>query len=132
MTTHEGQMMCKTCGQWMPRNSAHDCPGLVMAPTRPTTPAILYDETKWIIMSKDRKWVAKGTPRSRYLIPVDDAKDTKRLLTYSSKSKAENAFHTDGFYSHSDRLSLINLFTPEEREAFLEAVKVHVAVEIVE
>lgn len=30
-------------------------------------------------MSKDRKFVAKGTPRNREIIAVDDLKDTKKI-----------------------------------------------------
>lgn len=54
--------------------------------------------TVWVIMSKDRKWIAKGIPRSRYLIKVDDKKDSKRILTYSSKRKAEAGFKLNSFY----------------------------------
>jgi len=59
-------------------------------------------ETKWLIMSKDRKFVAKGTPRSRYLVSVDDEKDKKRFLTYTTKAKAENGFKKSWFYCAGD------------------------------
>jgi hypothetical protein len=52
----------------------------------------------WLIMSKDRKFVAKGTPRNRELVRTDDVKDTKRYLTYSSKAKAEAGYTVSGFY----------------------------------
>lgn len=51
-------------------------------------------------MTKDRKRIAKGSPRNRHLCDVDDIKDKKRYLTYSSKGKAESAFITSGFYSN--------------------------------
>lgn len=54
----------------------------------------------WLIMTKCRKYVAKGTPRNRELIEVDNKKDKKRFLTYSSKKKAESAFKTSGFSTY--------------------------------
>ena len=59
---------------------------------------IISNKTVWLIMSKDRSLVAKGTPRNRELVRVDDPKDTKRYLTYSSKAKAESGFKVSGFY----------------------------------
>ena len=44
--------------------------------------------------------IAKGVPRNRYLIPVDDANDKKRILTYNSKGRAEAGFKTSGFYGN--------------------------------
>lgn len=32
------------------------------------------EEKIWVIMSKDRKVIAKGTPRNRYLIHLSDTK----------------------------------------------------------
>jgi hypothetical protein len=69
--------------------------------------------TVWIIMSKDRKVVAKGTPRNRELVRVDDKKDRKRYLTYTSEAKARAGYTVSGFYgkhliegfSHGDSLS---------------------------
>lgn len=54
---------------------------------------------KWVIMDKDRKVIAKGVPRSRYLIPVDDENDKKRLLYYDTKGRAESAFKVSGFWN---------------------------------
>jgi len=51
----------------------------------------------WLIMSKDRKIVAKGTPRNRRLVLVAD-KDKKRFLTYTSRGMAEAGFKYNGFY----------------------------------
>lgn len=54
----------------------------------------------WVLMTKDRKMIAKGVPRSRYLIPIDNVEDNKRVITYSSKGVAEaNAW---GFYGASE------------------------------
>ena len=58
---------------------------------------IIEESTVWLIMSKDRKFVAKGTPRNREIVSVH-ANDKKRYLTYSSKAKAEAAFKVSGFY----------------------------------
>jgi hypothetical protein len=59
---------------------------------------ILETKIVWLIMSKDRQYVAKGTPRNRYMISIDDKKDKKRYLTYSSKGMAESGFKNSGFY----------------------------------
>ena len=53
-------------------------------------------------MTKCRKFIAKGSVRNRILVPVDDKKDKKRFLTYSSKAKAEAAFKISGFYVPRD------------------------------
>ena len=57
----------------------------------------LENKKVWLIMTKCRKFIAKGTTRNRELISVDDKKDKKRFLTYSSKGMAESAFKTSGF-----------------------------------
>lgn len=59
---------------------------------------ILYEKYLWVIMSKDRRLIAKGTPRNRELILVNDIKDKKRILTYNSERTAIAAFTTSGFY----------------------------------
>lgn len=51
----------------------------------------------WLIMTKCRKYVAKGTTRNRELVEVDNKKCKKRYLTYSSKGMAESAFRVSGF-----------------------------------
>lgn len=58
----------------------------------------IIEKTVWVIMSKDRQLIAKGTPRNRYLIRVDDESDKKRLLTYDSKGRAEAGYKVSGFY----------------------------------
>lgn len=61
-------------------------------------------ETKWVIMDKKRTVIAKGSPRNRWLISVDNAKDKKRILYYSSQKMAEAGFSV-GFYSQTGRWS---------------------------
>lgn len=81
---------------------------------------ILEKKEVWLIMSKDRKFVAKGTPRNRCLVKADDSKDKKRYLTYSTKGKAEAGFKTSGFYGASQ----LDGFTYRSPlEDFLEAVR---------
>ena len=53
---------------------------------------------KWVIMSKDRKYIAKGVPRDRWIIKVDDMKDKKRIMYYTTKNKAQDAIDSSGFY----------------------------------
>lgn len=78
-------------------------------------------EEIWLIMSKDRKVVAKGTPRNRELIAVDDKKDKKRFLTYSSKGKAEAGFRDSFFYQY--KLKSEKQYTTAD----LEAVRIEVS-----
>jgi len=52
----------------------------------------------WVIMSKDGKKIAKGVPRHRYLVDVDNISDTKRIIIYPSKKKAEAGFTSSWFY----------------------------------
>ena len=78
-----------------------------------------YEETKWIIMSKDRNLIATGNPRSRELISVSGLKK-QRILSYESKGKAEGAFKNYGFYGQE---------YDKDRRGYLEAVPVKFAVE---
>jgi uncharacterized protein with PIN domain len=63
----------------------------------------IIKKTVWVIMTKDRKYIAKGVPRNRWLISVDDKEDNKRVLTYTTKKKAENGFKLSGFYCGQDK-----------------------------
>lgn len=53
----------------------------------------------WVIMDKQHGVIAKGIPRNRYLVRVDDGNDKKRILTYNSQKIAESNFKTSWFYS---------------------------------
>jgi len=66
-----------------------------------------------------KKFIAKGTPRNRWLIRIDE-KDNKRVLTYTSKKKAENGFLLDGFYCGGN---------VRERAEKLEAIKCKLIIE---
>ena len=55
-------------------------------------------ETKWIIMDKERTVIAKGVTRDRHLVSVNDIKDNKRVLYYTSYGKAKSGYST-GFYT---------------------------------
>ena len=77
----------------------------------------------WIIMSKDRKVIAKGTPRNRELVFTDDLKDKKRLLTYSSKGMAESGFTKSFFYQYK----IGTKYTSDD----LEAVQVEMSIKTI-
>ena len=49
-------------------------------------------DIKWVIMTKDRKKIAKGTPRNRELIDIDNKNDKKRYLTYTSENTAKRGY----------------------------------------
>ena len=53
---------------------------------------------KFVIMDKNRTLIAKGVPRNRYLVMVDDINDKKRILYYDSFNKAKSAYECSGFY----------------------------------
>ena len=77
----------------------------------------MIEEIKWMIVSKDRKFIAKGVPRNRWLVPVDE-KTNDRILLYSSELRAKKAFMDDWFYTKGGAENL----KPED----LEAVKVQI------
>jgi hypothetical protein len=62
---------------------------------------ILDNKIVWLIMSKDRKFVAKGTPRNRYMVSVDDKKCKKNTSVPDKRFKncetcrLKNNFKTD-------------------------------------
>lgn len=56
-------------------------------------------ETKWVIMDKARTVIAKGSPRNRHLISVNNKKDKKRVLYYSSYGMAK-AGYSVGFFTY--------------------------------
>ena len=73
----------------------------------------------WVIMSKDRKFIAKGVPRDRYIASVDDEDDKKRILTYSSESMAKVGFKS-GFFN----MGLLDGYTYGQKLSdFVEAVE---------
>jgi hypothetical protein len=79
----------------------------------------------WVIVSKDRKFIAKGVPRDRCLVRIDDEKDTKRILTYASKGKAESGFKTSGFYGQQEVLG--GWDSGNKLEDVLEAIPVEIS-----
>ena len=87
---------------------------------------MISKKTVWLIMSRDRKVIAKGTPRNRYLVPVDDESDTKRLLTYSSEGRAKAGFKSSGFYTHQLPQELRDNYNNSDS---LEAVKVEMLIQ---
>lgn len=82
----------------------------------------IYEKEVWVIMSKDRKIIAKGVPRSRALVEVSNLKDNKRILTYNSKKLAESGFNNSWFNTQYN--------TSEKRyeEEDLEAVKCKITI----
>jgi len=59
---------------------------------------IISNDDVWVIMSKDRGLIAKGNVRDRHLVPAADVHNKKRILTYTTKGKAESAMTVSGFY----------------------------------
>jgi hypothetical protein len=89
---------------------------------------IISEKSVWLIMSKDRQFVAKGTPRNRELVRTDDKKDGKRFLTYTSKGRAEAGFKTSGFYGQRQ---LPGYSGGRYLDEWLEAVEVKMKIETV-
>jgi hypothetical protein len=77
----------------------------------------------WVIMTKCRRYIAKGTPRNRELIEVDNKRDKKRFLTYSTRSMAESAFRLNGFYTYRIKDFPYDVTHMDGRIEHLEAVE---------
>ena len=56
---------------------------------------------RWVIMDNERRVIAKGVPKYRYLVPVNKD-DDKRVMYYGTKRKAESAFTKYGFFDNYD------------------------------
>lgn len=84
----------------------------------------------WLIMTKCRKYVAKGTPRNRCLVSIDNKKDKKRFLTYSSHGMAESAFKTNGFSTYGIKDFPYNNGYMSDRSSYLEAVECEMTLSI--
>jgi len=52
----------------------------------------------YMIMSKDRQFIATGNVRSRTITPVSEMRKGERLLTYKTPGAATSAFTNWGFY----------------------------------
>jgi hypothetical protein len=76
---------------------------------------IVIEETKWMIISKDRRFIAKGVPRNRWLVPIDK-KTNDRILLYSTEKRAKDAFVNNWFFTTDESKHL--------KADDLEAVKV--------
>ena len=85
----------------------------------------LIEENVWIIVSKDRKLIAKGVPRNRSLISLEDKSNKERILTYQSKKKAELAFNNHGFYGMNQLGPVENY---HQYKDFLEAINVKITI----
>lgn len=80
----------------------------------------LLEQEVWGIVSTDRTVIASGNVRDRRLVKL---KDAKRLLTYTSKGKAESAYKNFGFWKDYKES-----YSDPDKE--LEAVKLKITVEI--
>ena len=86
----------------------------------------MFKEEVWVLMSEDRKVIAKGVPRNRYKCLVEES--NKRILTYSSEGKARAS--SEGFYISSgvgnymkeNEISKVNLY-PVKAIISIEEVK---------
>ena len=52
----------------------------------------------FMIMSKDRQFIATGNVRDRTITPVNEIRKGERLLTYKAEGRAISAFTKHGFY----------------------------------
>jgi len=57
----------------------------------------MLTQQKWVIMDLQRQLVACGVPRDRELCTLQGV-GGKRILTYTSKKKAEQGFTSSGFF----------------------------------
>jgi hypothetical protein len=57
----------------------------------------------WVIMTKDREVIARGTPRNRELRYVNDTTGSRRILTYKTEGLARAGYTTSWFYNRTER-----------------------------
>jgi len=67
---------------------------------------LLIKEKRYVIVSKDRKVIAKGVRRNRALVDVDDPENKQRILTYTSLKRAEKGFKCAWFYHNTTKQTL--------------------------
>jgi hypothetical protein len=60
---------------------------------------MILQEEKWVIMSKDRTSIFKGTEWKR-MLPVNETKN--RILTYHTEALAQTALNTHYPYTRAD------------------------------
>lgn len=86
------------------------------------------ERENWIIMSKDRKHVAVGQARNRYIAPVGET-GNHRLLTYNSEGKARAGFsNSNGFYGMSQLTGYQRNRYEDNLAEILEPVKVKITI----
>lgn len=86
----------------------------------------MLPKIQWVLMTKDRKYVAKGAnSRDRELVHVGDIDNKKRLITYDSKAIANTMTKRHIRTPH-------HLYQETSQPGFLEPVKVCVSVKILE
>jgi hypothetical protein len=94
------------------------------------TDTIDFVQEKWVIMDKHRKIIARGAVRNRRLTMLHGHRKS-RILTYTSKAKAEVAFKKYGFYKWEVEDYLIEQYGDNYRDKdYLEAVEVEVIMRI--
>lgn len=74
-------------------------------------------DSVYLILSKNRKLIARGVPRNRYICHIDE-KTKKRILTYSSKGMAESGFKNSGFYLSDESKEYVKEKHPEFVDAY--------------
>lgn len=100
----------------------------------------ILEQTKWVIMDKKRKVIARGVPRSRRLTMLDGDRKT-RIMTYNSANLAKGGFMNYWFYLDDEVMDYFereyNLVFKHEYEweeknirPLLKAVKVKITMEI--
>ena len=53
----------------------------------------LMNDKVWVIMSRDRKVIAKGTGKDKELVSVDDKSCRRKILTYTSERSAKQGMN---------------------------------------
>ncbi len=61
---------------------------------------ILKKVKAYVIMDKGRTVIAKGIPRNRWLVKVNDEADQQRILTYTTEGRAKAGFTGCGFWGN--------------------------------
>lgn len=89
-----------------------------------------FVQKKWVIMDKTRKIIARGQVRNRRLTMLEGPRKS-RILTYTSKARAENAFKKHGFYKWEVEDYLIEQYGEDYKDKdYLEAVETEIIMRI--
>lgn len=83
---------------------------------------ILSETFEYVIMTRDRKSIVKGSKKWKQIIDINK-KDRKGIVIYRTKGAAKNVIKNSTFYGKKLDGNYLNKFT-SKNEDFLEVVEI--------